>query len=337
MKRAARFLLLGLCAAVIAVGILVQREKPPEQVALEKIKEFLLEQSGTIDVSGTVVDHDGNPLHDVEVNVAETDPFDMMGNLRNRKKKKFDHRFRIKRYEVSSIDCTFIKWGHYSERRSFSFSREPGVQPNELVESNIVIVLREKPESAPLEKYEGFPRSNISGPTSVLYTRKLPLSDTPLTPEQRKERKRLNLSRPHIFLEPAVDSNGRLARVPFDKEGIGGIQTVLREGRMRLSHPDPGDGFFEADLPRLSSLTSVLFREMTEAPATGYEPQLVISTESSEDERFFYCRIHGEYGKGFVNNLPIIFADDAGVEYVGIKIIIFLNPTGSRDVSFLHI
>jgi len=74
---------------------------------------------------------------------------------------------------------------------------------------------------------------------------------------------------------------------------------------------------------------------MTRAPLTGYESQLLISAESGNENKFFYCRIHGNYGKGVVTNMAPIMTED-GVESAGARIVIYLNPTGSRDVSYRH-
>jgi len=68
----------------------------------------------------------------------------------------------------------------------------------------------------------------------------------------------------------------------------------------------------------------------------GYKPILNISINSEGEELFFYCRIAGKYGKGLVTNLVPISEKGEGEENAYARIIIFLNPTGSRDVTFVH-
>jgi hypothetical protein len=336
MKTVTAILLFGISATAIAVGLTFQQERPDEKSNLEKLESFVKENSGTIDVSGTIEDQDGNALEDVEIEVAEVSPYDMFGNLTNRKTSVGDGRFRIKRRGVSSIECRFLKRGYYVERRSFSFFGQiSDSKENVLSDQAVVIRLQKKPESAPLEKFEGYLRTDLSGPTSVLYTMKAPLSDTPLTAEQIEERSRLNLQRPHIYLDPDMEGGGRLSRVFIDVKGIGGLQTILRLGRIALSQPDPGDGFLDAEISNSSSRVAVGFRRLTDSPLEGYGPYLLISAESGDEDKFFYCRIHGNYGKGVVTNVAPILTDD-GIESAGAKIIIFLNPTGSRDVSYFH-
>lgn len=336
MKVGRLVLLLGIGVAAITFGLTFQQDKSESKLKLEKFDEIIHGQSGTINVAGTIVDQNGNALDGVEVEVAEVSPFDMLGTLTNRKTSTVDHRFRIKRQGVSSIECRFLKTGYYVERRSYAFSTGANDPASDgIPDHDIVIVLQKKPEPAPLEKYEGFLRSDIDGPISVLYLRKPRLSDTPLTAEQIKERKRLTLERQHVFLDPEIDNDGRLSRVLVDVENIGGVQTILREGWIGMSRPESGDGFIEATISGRSSLVREGFRQMTGAPATGYESQLRISAENGTDHKFFFCKFNGRYGKGVVSNMAhIMMIGDT--ESASVKIIVYLNPTGSTDVSYLH-
>jgi len=74
---------------------------------------------------------------------------------------------------------------------------------------------------------------------------------------------------------------------------------------------------------------------MTEAPPDGYQEELALVPESGKENLFFYCRINGLFGKGVVSNPPMVF-DGEGVETAVVLTTIYLNPTGSTDVSFLH-
>ena len=329
-------LVLGVGAAALTIGLTAHQDDPQSSSKREELGDVIRGLSGEIDVSGTIVDQDGEALNDVEVEVAEVGAFDMFGNLTNRKTTIVDGRFRIRRSGVTSIECRFLRSGYYVERRSFSFSgRNTETPEGVLSESDVVIVLREKPDPAPLDRLEGFLQSDISVPISVLYTKNLPLSDTPLSAKEIRDRNRLDLSRPHVYLVPDLDSDDRLSRVLIDKSDVGGHQEILSKGWIGFSQPESGDGFVEATILQNSSLVGKRFREMTFAPLTGYKPRLLISADSGEDYKFFYCRIQGHYGKGAVTNLAPI-SENGDVERTGAKIIIYLNPTGSRDVSYIH-
>jgi len=331
-------LFLGLAAVVFAVGSLARQNGLQSRSDVGSIEEMVREISGTIEIRGSIVDQNGVPLRGVEIEVDEARAFGVFGSSTNNRVSTVNSRFQVKRTDVLSIDCLFLKAGYYAERKSFSFSGGA----TDLVGKvhtirDVVVALRKKPESAPLEKLEGYLRSRASGPLSVLDSRKLEPSDTPLTVEERRARKRLKLERPHIYLVPAVEGGDRLSQILVEIDGVAGMRPVLREGWIEFSKPDPSDGFLAADIPEHSPRVALGFRWMTEAPLKGYESRLRLSAESGEGEEnvFFYCRIQGNYGKGVVTNMPRIQTEN-GDESAGARIIVYLNPTGSRDVSYLH-
>jgi hypothetical protein len=304
----------------------------------EKMDEMIRGITGTIQVIGSIVDQNGIPVHDVEIEVNAATGFGVAGSIGSSRINADDGHFQVKRTGVLSIDCLFLKAGFYAERRSFSYSNEAAKSGKKSVTiRDVVVVLHGKPSSAPLEKHEGFLRSDASGPSSVVYTQKLKPSDTPLTAEERIQRKRLNLDRPHFFLDPVIESDGGLSQVNVVIDGVAGARPVLREGRVMFSQPNPGDGFVAAIIPEDYSRAALGFRWMREAPATGYESDLHLSADSDVGEAkvFFYCRIQGKYGKGVITNTPRILTE-TGTESAGARMVVFLNPTGSRDVSYLH-
>jgi hypothetical protein len=292
---------------------------------------------GRIEIAGSVVDQDGNELEDFVVEVGAVTAGDPFGSLGKRKIEPFGRTFRITRVGVSTIDCIFLKDGYYSERRSFSIPESnEGKLKNDLLKHDVVVVLQKIPEPAPLERYKGYLATNSHGIQSVLYTKVLPLSETPLSAQQLKERSRLDLSRPHVFLKPDTEKGGSFARVSVELEEINGFRAVLARGKILLSAPEPGDGFSVSGATKSIYLGARGLRGMTQAPSAGYEDDLVISANDGAIQRYFYCRMHGQYGKGVVSNLAPIISRD-GIESVSVDIEIFLNPTGSRDVSFIHL
>lgn len=337
MRTARAILVSGIAFIAVAFLLPVQHTDSQSKSNLEQLQDYAEGSSGTIELSGSVVDQNGDPLDDVGVEVAEVSPKDMFGTLRNRKVLRVDSQFRIKRAGVQTIDCGFFKDGFYDERRSYSVPE--GMQDSgdsSFSKKDELIVLFRIPDPAPLNKFEGSLRSSALGPHSVLNIRILDLRGVSLTTVQIEEKAGLGLPLHHIFLDPEIDDDGRLSRVPFDLKNIGGMQTVLRSGRIVMSQPELGDGLVAADVLERSPLPNRKFRMMTEAPLVGYKPFLNISIDSGEEELFFYCRLAGKYGKGLVTNLVPISEKGGGEENAYARIVIFLNPTGSRDVSYVH-
>lgn len=336
-KTSVLFLVTGICVGAIAVALGIHSGGAESKANQQDLGKLARGPSGTIEIAGSVVDQDGLGLEGFVIQVGEVGGRNPLGSLSKRKAASFDRRFLITRTGVSTIDCIFLKDGYYSERRSFSISEaENDESKHFLSKRDVVIVLQKIPDPAPLEKYVGFLTSNSIGAKSVLYTQKLPLSETPLSAEQLKERKRLNLARPHIYLEPDSDIDGKFGRVFMELEETSGKRAVLRLGRVKLSQPESGDGFFAADFTESIFNVHKGLRKMTRAPSVGYESNLEISVDDEAVNRFFYCRIHGQYGKGVVTNLAPIISRN-GIESVTVDIEIFLNPTGSRDVSYIHL
>ena len=122
----------------------------------------------------------------------------------------------------------------------------------------------------------------------------------------------------------------------MELEETNGVRAVLSRGKVVLSQPGPGDGFLASDTTDSNYLGTRGLRGMTQAPSTGYESNFVISVNDGAVQRYFYCRIHGQFGKGVVTNLAPIISRN-GIESVTVDIEIFLNPTGSTDVSYIHL
>lgn len=330
------FLVLVLAAAVDPVGLFAQQPAPQANMGADKIEGILRDISGSIEIWGTIVDQDGNPLQGVSVEVSEERVAEMFEPVTPPTNTIVDHRFQIEKSNVVAIDCLFFKAGYYAERWSFSFPGA-GSEPNGRVfaKRDVEIVLREKPDSAPLQKFEGILRSDVGGPTSVLDTQRPDRSIPPFTTDERPGSDRMNLARPHFFLDPAVGSDGRLESVLIEIEGFAGPQVILKEGWIGYSQLGPGDGFIEADIPETSSRIAKGFRWMTEAPATGYASRLQLAAEVGKKSRFFYCRIGGRFGKGVVTNMPRIVTNER-IESASAIMIVYFNPSGSRDLSYSH-
>ncbi len=325
------------CISAIGAGFILSQDGFQSKSPQESVDEFVQKSSGSIDVSGSIVDQDGISLDEVSVEVFEVNPSDMFGQLKNGRIERFDREFRIRRTGVSSIDCGFFKEGYYDKRLSFSVSdKTKNSGGGNLQKSGIVAVLIRVPESAPLDETEKILRSEAAGPISVLSIGRILNERSDQTIRTTSDDSvQTETAAPFFFLEPGIRDDGHLDRVTMETPGIVGPQTILRSGSLKFSHLDNGDGFVQADVKKGTSPVKVGFRSMTEAPVEGYRPSLEISAISGDEDIYFYFRIQGNFGKGVVTNLvPIL--EKGEVESVSARIKVFFNPTGSRDVSFIH-
>lgn len=322
IRIASFFVAIGVAAIALATGLILNQQLPDSELGVESLRKIIEQDSGTIEVSGIVVDEDGVALDGVGIEVAEVDPADMFGELRNRKIMRVDREFHIRRRGVETVECRFFKKGYYDVRHSFSISKGTSSQEDgSLKRDGFKVVLLQVPEPAPLEKIEGYLSSSRDGPSSVLMVQTSALDGSDKNYQ--------------FILDPGTQSNGALRIVVTAIEGVAGPQSVLEVGRIIISPSELGDGFASTKITAGRRPVKYGFRKMTVAPVEGYSPFLPIGAASSEEDAFFYCRIGGRYGKGVVTTrAPVIVKN--GVETAGARIVVYLNPTGSRDVSYIH-
>ena len=301
---------------------------------LKQLIDALDSQVGSLDIRGRVLSTDGQPLEDVTVQYYFREFGDVLARKEiDRKSIRIDGDFRIKGENLSSANLSFSKEGFYPEKWSFVFDETtPRENPDGYERFDIEIVLRGIPTPAPLERFDGTLRTDSSGPVSVLFTQKRLL---PRMAREEEEKILRDFNWPNIYI--AVDtlpdeSIHKAEHIPLGKRMP---IDVLAKGLIRLSQPDPGDGFVVYDPGEISLRVELGFRGMLEAPVGGYVQDLVISTPESPQKVFFYCRVNGQYGKGMVSGRPaIVVEDDREVAVAGI--VVYLNPTGSRDVASIH-
>ena len=96
-----------------------------------------------------------------------------------------------------------------------------------------------------------------------------------------------------------------------------------------------GDGFLPADIGQIPAVFEHGFRCLLEAPETGYSQKLDLNPVDGKEKLFFYCRVGGHFGKGVVTNPPLII-ESGGRDIAIANVVVFLNPTDSRNVAFIH-
>jgi len=290
-------------------------------------------QIGSLDVHGRVVSSDGQPLEDVTIQYYFRDFGDVLSRREvDRMRMRIDGDFRIKRRNFSSANLTFLKEGFYTEKWSFVFDETtPRKNPGGYERINIEIVMKTRPEPAPLDRFEGLLRTDAQGLVSVVEIKRKGSRETFL----RRDGEQTEIKWPYVFLEARVTSENAISSTRYVPKGKRAPIDALADGRIRLSQPDPGDGFVIYDPGEISLRVELGFRGMVEAPEGGYFPDLVVSTPDSPQKVFFYCRMNGLYGKGMVSGRPaIVVEDDREVAIAGI--VVYLNPKGSRNVASIH-
>jgi hypothetical protein len=302
---------------------------------LKEVIEVAENRIGGLDIRGRVVSADGQPLQDVTVMYFFREFGDVLTRKDiDRKRIKIDGDFRIKKRNVSSANFWITKEGFYSEQWSFVFDEDtPRENPGGLERIDLEIVLLEEPSPAPLVRYEGTLRTSAMGPLSVVFSKKRLL---PRMGREKEEEILKDFSWPNIYLAVAEAADGTVDSNSYIPEGKKRPIEILSKGWVRLSQPDTGDGFIVFDPGAIPFREQQAFRGMLDAPDDGYAPELEIPAPGSPRKIFFYCRIHGQYGKGMVGGRPPIVIKDGDNEMAVAAITVFLNPTGSRDVRFVH-
>ena len=326
-----RLLWNGLVVLLPLLLACAQQVRDPE---IEQVLDATEKRIGGLDIHAWIVSVDGQPLEDVTILYFFREFGDVLTRKEiDRKSTTVDGEFRIKKRNISSANLWITKEGFYQERWSFVFDENTPRQNSDGFERvDIEIVLHEVPSPAPLEKYEGVLRTSSTAPVSVLFSKKRLL---PRMGKEKEDQILRDFSWPNVFLAVEKAADGSILtreHVPEDKRPP---IDVLAKGWIMLSQPDPDDGFIVYDPGEVPPREKLAFRGMLEAPSDGYFSDLEIPTSDGPRKVFFYCRVHGQYGKGMVSGRPaIIVEDDAELAITGITV--FLNPSGSRDVSYVH-
>jgi len=300
---------------------------------LRRMERVVEAMTGSIDLRGRVVDRDGNSLTDVTIKYFFREIQDPLSNT------EIDYRrmtangdFQIKKVDISAVHLTILKKGYYSETWSYGFhpdERKQGLQDFERID--VEIVLEKQPASAPLKKYEGILRTALGGPISVVEVKRQGSGETWLWKDGEKR----ELSWLHVKLAADEGDGGGLPAEEFWSKDHRFRKKGLRRGWIRFSDVVEGDGFIIFEPSRIHHWAETGMRSMTEAPEAGYMSDLEVSAEGSPETIYFYCKVNGNYGKGMVSGRPVIAVEE-GLQVARAAILIYLNPTGSPNVSYIH-
>ena len=292
--------------------------------AQEGWREWYDQMVGDIVVSGRVLDENRVPLSRVNISILTSYRAD--DGYHERDEREYvvvEGDFYIRKEASISFELLFFKEGYYPQTRYFTASNRGEKRFGGITITDLEIVLKKKPTPAPLERIEGVLKSSARGPLAVVK----------LAPGTRREtllKKELHGTAsvgPHLFLELATEPGGDLTRGPFK---IAGGPVVNVAVRPELVSSVAGDGFITYLPTNEYTPYMEVFREMIEAPETGYLPTLQVEPGTGYYIHFF-CRLGGLYGKG-VTTRPRIDVD-GGEEIALTMPLILINPTGSRYVA----
>lgn len=304
-----------------------------EQTLIKLDRGIVNAHIGDIDIRGSVVSENGEPLSGVTIKYFFREFGDQLSERKiDYKRIEVDGTFRIRGNRISSVNLSFLKDGYYPSRWSFGFHPEtPRQNPGGVEELEIEIVLQKEPIPAPLQRYEGILRAEREGPVSVVGLKRRASGETWL----RKGGQKRALDGPYVCLVAANGKNAQLPMAEFQTPGDSRIKQGLERGWIRFRDLSEGDGFVVHDPGQVWDWPEIGMRGMIEAPENGYRESLELSAVDGPPKVYFYFRIGGQYGKGMVSGRPVI-AEEDGAEVARAAILLYLNPTGSRDVSYLH-
>ena len=299
------------------------------------IDDFVQQHAGDIEITFRIRSTYGEPLNRVRVRLTRSHLSGAMGDEYDPDRFVVDSEFRIKERDVSAVHLFFVKDGYYGERWEYVMSERPQEILGEVFRIEVEISMTPHPSPAPLNKYEGPFRSDVDGPISVLSAARMnPPNRTSSQPESLGGT-RSAFPEPYVYLDAEVTDNGQLSSTLFWMKRFPVPKPVLDRGFLKLAGAKDGDGFLPADIGPIPVIFEHGFRKLVEAPQAGYSQVLELYPVDGREKLFFYCRIGGRFGKGAVTNPPLII--ESGGRNVAIaNVVIFLNPTGSTDVSFLH-
>jgi hypothetical protein len=286
----------------------------------------------SFDLKGVVSDEQGNALENVTLSIAKLRGYPVGADPipPDMERKAISGYFEAEASGYAGVILGFAKDGYYSERREFRpapMSGLPGMGPP--VDRNIRIVMQKKGELTKLTSCseEVLYRGNGSG--IVLDFGRLP--PQPIAVEDVSHR--AVLPRHGVYVTADLDPRGRIAIHTDPYENNTGYHQAQR---LVVHMTDPGDGF----IPFQPQPGKEPRRQMTQAPAQGYESQLVIPAQSARARRddhnsFFYFRVGGKYGRGYLRSSvgPEDWRKQKGEAVATVRLWLFIQPDGSRNLE----
>jgi hypothetical protein len=301
------------------------------------------EVKGRLNITFTIVDKRGSLVDDVDVDMEWRNLSHMPSFVEtpaNTSEHTVDGTFVVGLDDVSWIRVSFTKHGYLPEEWQYSFLTESVNDPsleNGMPPSKVTIVLKERPELADMDYREEVLHCDVGAPGELSMNRYLlfgEIAPPRLAGSSNSPGAEVLAS---LLLDCEIGRSGRVQgrRYVFDRTSRIVDYFGVERSELTLLGGGEGDGLQVVPLaPKYhrEPLASVAAAEILEAPESGYSPTIELREGYGEYYLFFVIRVHGVYGKGYLQAHPLIKRNEPeGGAYAKVKV--WINPTGSRNVA----
>lgn len=269
--------LLALSDEEVKKGMMARQEAQYKRV-LEAQKTTA--SSSKMNISGMIVDDNGNPLNDVELELVFSRPKGWESEVL-KKKSLCSGTFDITQSGYTGLTIYFHKNGYFRETIFYNTIKPSEYQGNDgFVKADEKIVLREIGKPAKLKKIDKKLIYNFKDKTHMICD----LSD--LTRKTLSINKNID-SPKYIYLDFEQDKEGKIIMITDEYRG-----TIPKTLIVRYVSDDNNDGFIiKGNQKNLTYLTS--------APDVNYTVK-EIKVPYGAEPIYFYYKNGDKYGKGYV-------------------------------------
>jgi hypothetical protein len=284
---------------------------------------------------GIVVDEGGQPLNDVKLTITRT-THGCWGRDDDKKEiLNINGKFDIKASRINTLFLEFYKNGYYIE--TLALTRNSPIEYKNLYTStfengvitanDIKVVMRAKGITAKMDRIKENLTYNETGSGSVINF------DTKNVETIKDISDMKNLPENCIYVYTERTADGKIDVIkPKSKINDPNVDNDVYPKKITFKTSDPEGGFII-----FHNKKGDAYQYMKEAPATGYQNEMIFNVEYGEDipiEVYFYFKSKGQYGKGsFIRIMPQFDTSKKQVKDISVGLRLMLNPDGSRNVN----
>jgi hypothetical protein len=317
---------LGAMGFLVLAGALTAQVDTPHPA--RELADFADSFNGRVCMEGRVTDENGAPMVGTTMRVTKY-TFSVVepdSSERETSDQLVDGSFRAMCSHCSGLDLVFFQKGYYHTTVSgrAQDQRVAGVECQD-----VAVVLEKKPVAVEVTHHAGRLVFDLGGRREVVVLGRKMTGGVKLGAGKSLD----SLATPFVSLVGTVAPDGTLAHRRMPKVAQPGDWNAPSGVRLVFSSANDGVVLY---VPQKHNplVPGEVFREMREAPETGYVNQVEFESFGPYDDGeklYFYCRVGGLYGKGFV--LAPRFTRMATFDAIMSSISIRLNPDGSRNVT----
>ena len=319
---------------VAVLGVLLGQVCAQEGIGRERrdteraVRDAVREMNVDFEIRGNVVDQDGGPLSGVGLRVRGLRTPGPFREEHYSLTRKVDRVFELSLSRTYAATLYFSLDGYHSCRLGFS-SRIPAegarIEGHTHTYDDVTVVLHKIGELAQVHRHGCVLSYGLDGTLQAW--------DLSTVGPVRRQSRLLDLD-----AIPGPDVSCMYVHLvasptPIEPQVVGGMEMTPRNAILQVVLQDGQGGGFIRVATEGRSEKEMLYATTT-APTEGYSPTLDLSPGDIAGLRvgaavYFYCRINGLLGKGYVNSLH--FRPDSGVKMCGLRFLI--QPNGSTNVE----